>query len=193
MLVVTHKTINDLVRRIEANNPVKFVCISDSFLYKLAMKKLAGRLGIIEAISDKFLENYAITMPWMFGKNIVVTPYRLDDRNIDPSRKLSLIAHEFQHVLDAQEKGFKKFYSDYISNSVSRASYEARALASEIEIMALAGYEGRKTTQFGSMIYMFSTEDLAVITKHIDRVKRNLPNISTQSPVKILEYIKKEI
>lgn len=188
MIEITHKTVNDLVDVIERGKGVKFVCINDNFLYKMAMKKLAKKLGIIKELSDKFLENYAVTMPWMFGKNIVVTPYRFDDKKIDPVRKLSLIAHEFQHVIDAQEKGFKKFYSDYVENSAKRAVYEARAIGAEIEVLSFIGHQDRKTSQFGSMIYMFNHDDLAVITKHIDRVKKNQLGTFSDSARLIKDY-----
>lgn len=177
---ITQGTINRLVKEIESKHKVKFVCTTDNFLYKLAMKKLSSKLGIAKDLIEKFLNSFAITMPWFFGKNLVMMPFRLDSKAVDNVTKILIIGHELQHVIDAQEMGFKKFYSDYVRSSASRSIKEARAISAEVEIISLIGLN-KKTSQFGSLIYMFNTEDLSVITKQIDRVSKNLPSISTDS------------
>jgi len=186
---ITQDTINKLVKKIESQYKVKFICVTDNFLYKIAMKKLAKKLGIAKNLIEKFLKNFAITIPWMFGKNLVMMPYRLDSSKVDNISKLLIIAHELQHVIDAQDQGFKKFYSDYVKSSASRAVKEARAISAEVEIISILGIHDRKTSQFGSLIYMLNTEDLSVITKQINRISKNIEFASTSSAKFIKNYL----
>ena len=88
-----------------------------------------SRIKVLD--KDDFLRRYTTTI----GKRIY-TPFEIGvpDERYDLWGQISVCVHEHQHVEQLLRDGWLKFAGRYLASSAARASYEAEALRSNLEL-----------------------------------------------------------
>lgn len=84
-------------------------------------------LGVMD--KKKFLENFTTTI-----HSTVFVNFRIADPADNLWDQMTLLAHELQHVHQAQQTGFIHYAGDYLLDPSSRAHYEAEAFRAEMEM-----------------------------------------------------------
>jgi hypothetical protein len=188
---VTQKTAELYYSSIEKDFNVKFICIKDSFIYKMIMKKIANKIGIGKNIIDNFLSSVAMTVPMpVTGKTIIILPYPKDCSHINAIDKICTATHELQHCIDAKEihGGVKDMYKNYISSSSFRAIEEGRGYSSDAEAMyILTGNEMFFSEKRMKEFYLLKDKDLELFNRSVNIT---LDNIASCPSMKASLYLR---